>query len=90
MTTCEGFPHVGCDRPATTDLLGWKLCDTCADHWRETGRATARDMREDNQSLRLQLAACHEAIGAALALIRQQQYSAAELVLNDALKGRMR
>lgn len=40
--------------------------------------------------LRAQLAAAHEAIGAALALLRQEQVSAAMLVLDDALKGRTR
>lgn len=39
-------------------------------------------------NLRLQLAAAHEAIGAALALVRQQQYDAAQIVLDDALKGK--
>jgi hypothetical protein len=42
------------------------------------------------QALRLQLAACHEAIGSALALLRQEQTDAAMLVLDDALKGTRR
>lgn len=38
--------------------------------------------------LRDQLATAHEAIGAALALVRQQSYGAAEIVLEHALKGK--
>lgn len=88
---CEGFPQIGCTNDAAYDMLGWQLCERCADNWRNTGRTTApREMRNDNQALRLQLAACHEAIGSALALLRQEQTSAAMLVLDDALKGTRR
>lgn len=41
-------------------------------------------------TLRLQFAACHEAIGSALALLRHEQTDAAMLVLDDALKGKAR
>ena len=44
----------------------------------------------DTDELRLQLATTHEAIGSALALLRQGQTDAAMLVLDDALKGRTR
>jgi len=39
------------------------------------------------QTLRLQLATCHEAFGAALALLRRGGTNAAILVLSDALEG---
>lgn len=38
--------------------------------------------------IRLQLAAAHEAMGAALALLHSQQVDAAAIVLDDALKGK--
>jgi hypothetical protein len=28
--TCQGYPHVGCDKDATNSILGWDLCDECA------------------------------------------------------------
>lgn len=57
-------------------------CDYC-----QVWIPMAHKVETDNQALRLQLAACHEAIGSALALLRQEQTSAAMLVLDDALKG---
>lgn len=43
-----------------------------------------------HSDLREQLATAHEAIGAALALLNQESYNAARIVLDDALKGSKR
>jgi outer membrane protein TolC len=29
MTTCDGYPQLGCDNEATCKILGWDLCDDC-------------------------------------------------------------
>jgi len=52
MKQCEGYPQVGCEKEATVDMLGYQLCDACADNWRTQGTAAA-----DNK-----LAAAHEYI----------------------------
>lgn len=48
-----------------------------------------RLMAQDTEirALRLQLANAHEALGCALALLNQESYNAARIVLDDALKG---
>lgn len=45
-----------------------------------TADATVQALRLDNANL-------YDAIGAALALIRQQSYGAAEIILSEAMKG---
>jgi len=84
---CEGFPDVGCPNNAEAmyDMLGWALCSRCADNWRTQPERAPQD--GTIAELRGQLASLHEAIGASLALLRDRAYSAAEIVLEDAMKG---
>jgi hypothetical protein len=91
IVQCEGYPETTCpfDAEAVYDMLGYQLCEACADNWRKA--PTREDQRTGATivSLRAELAVAHEALGAALALIRQQSYSAAEVVIDDALKGKV-
>lgn len=63
MKSCEGFPQVGCPNAATVNLLGYELCDTCADKWRMHYTDT------DINQLRKQLAAANEHIKTLIAAI---------------------
>ena len=78
---CQGWPQYGCTKTSIATVAGYRLCRDCL---------FAHSQRDKNvaiQSLREQLATCHEAIGAAVALLRERAYTAAEIVLSDALKG---
>ncbi len=63
--------------------------DRLAKVWADSTNTINRYAIEIN-TLRPQLAAAYEAIGSALALLRQDQRDAAMLVLDDALKGKAR
>lgn len=54
MNICEGFPQVGCpdNARATCDLLGYELCDKCADNWRK--EPTREDEHTGAQIIALQ------------------------------------
>jgi hypothetical protein len=78
---CQGWPQYGCTKPSIATVAGYRLCRDCL------FAHSQRDKDITIQSLRAQLAYVHEAIGAALALIRQQSYGAAEIILAEALRG---
>lgn len=78
---CEGFPEAACPdgAGAVYDMLGYQLCERCADQWRTADQQVRTELRE-------QLASAHEAIGQAITLIRDGHTDAALSVLYDALR----
>ena len=83
---CQGYPQIGCGKAVSYHFLGWDLCGDCARAYEAESAPPTQDVAI--AGLRDQLATCHEAIGAALALLRQGSTNAAILVLDEALKGK--
>jgi hypothetical protein len=77
MKQCDGWPNPGCTNDATNEILGYEFCDHCARAY----------MPADSSALRGDIANLYDALGAALALVRQQSYGAAEIILSEAMKG---
>ena len=73
MKNCEGFPTIECpdNAPAVYDMLGYQLCEKCAENWRTTPTREDEHTGAQIVALRLQLATAHEAIGAARALLHE-------------------
>ncbi len=71
MVQCEGFPQVGCpdSAAATCDLLGYDLCDKCADNWRHMPTREDEHAGATINALRTDLDQAHQHIGALVAAI---------------------